>query len=146
MAAKAANSFETMLRNVLEYYLALCCIDYGGMLQEDFDNKSIDQLTMGQVVQALEKVDRQITKCCLRSLPEAETVLAHPRLIKPILKDLRRVTKLRNRLHHQLDVFTDEPEFVRNVGALLAGIRSLAASAVFDLVVLASGRQQDRLD
>jgi protein-tyrosine-phosphatase len=137
IASKAVDSFDGLLREVLEYYLTLCRIDYASTLQDDFDGKSLDQLTIGQVAQAMLKVDKQITKCCRGSLPEAQSLLAHRGLIKPISRKLYEVIRLRNDLHHRFDVFADEPRIVRNVGELLTGIRELLRDAVFEIVVIA---------
>lgn len=66
IAGKAVNGFENVLRESLAYCLDLCEISYASALASDFDEKPLDKLTLGEVVQSFDKLDTKLTHC-LRS-------------------------------------------------------------------------------
>jgi hypothetical protein len=68
IAGKAVNRFENVLRESLGYYLHLCGVPYAAALAPDFNGKPMDKLTLGEVVQSLDKLDTKFFQC-LRSKP-----------------------------------------------------------------------------
>jgi hypothetical protein len=125
IAGKAANGFEAVLRESLAHYLERCGVSYTAELAADFNQKPLDKLTLGEVVQSFAKLDKRLTHC-LRAKRDPRTPLMHQkRLIgKAHGRRLADITKLRNVLHHQMDTFArDEAALIANTSHLLRLIR-----------------------
>lgn len=75
IAGKAVNRFENLLRELLGYYLNLCGVSYVAALATDFNDKPLDKLTLGEVVQSFDKLNIKFFQC-LRSKPTIAARLA----------------------------------------------------------------------
>jgi hypothetical protein len=139
IAGKAANSFENLLRESLEYYLAFCDLSYDSELAPDFEGKPLSKLTIGQVVQSFEKLDEKLT-LRLRSIPNAQEYLKNRRLVGSQKNVLQRITKLRNLLHHNREVFADnENTLTTNTVELLSLVKRVLVSPLFEVIAKVSG-------
>lgn len=142
IAGKAVNTFENVLRDCLAYYLDLCGLSYDAELASDFDEKPLHKLTMGEVVQCLDKLDRKFTACIRSILPDH--LVANKRLIgkdqKQVLHD---ITKLRKLLHHHRARFAkDEATLEQNTTQLLRLIEQALSGRIFQIVRNMNGPQE----
>ena len=61
IAGKAVDEFDEVLRQLFSHYLAICQVNYDEALRPDVDGKSVEELTMGQVLNGFRKMNKQFT-------------------------------------------------------------------------------------
>jgi len=68
VGSKSVDLFDAVLRELLRFYLELASVKYDERLKKVVGSKSIDELTMGQVIVCLRTLDTEITRaCCIYS-------------------------------------------------------------------------------
>jgi len=136
IAGRATDEFEQLLRELLGYYLWVCHLNYDEVLRADMEEKALDRLTMGQVVQAFKAMNRRFTSRCRQLSQEASSRLERRRLLSgPVARQLDELTDLRNMLHHRpLEYAQDEPTLGKNAARTLTLIRNTLADFLFEAV------------
>lgn len=141
MASKAANLFEKLLRDLLEYYLFVCSIDYDQELRDAMEGKNLDKLTMGQVIQCFSKGNKQITKRC-RSLSSivAQSLKSRRLLTSSVTKQLDEIKDLRNLLHHHPHKYAkDEQTLGSYTKSMLSLIKDVLDDVLFNIPLFSHG-------
>jgi hypothetical protein len=126
IAGKAAVGFENLLRKCLADFLALTGLSYETELAPDFPGKSLGKLTLGEVVQSLDKLGRKFSR-----------VLGKDVLLRKAHKRrLAEITALRNMLQHREDDFApDKATLKKNTAHLLSLIQQELAEPLFTTAV-----------
>jgi protein-tyrosine-phosphatase len=129
VGSKSVDLFDAVLRELLRFYLELASVNYIERLTKVVGSKSVDELTMGQVIVCLRTLDAEITKVCRLNISNVAKGLANRRLFTPrIEKTLTEITKARNAMHHHLPIFAkDEVTLVKKVKTLLEHLESVLA-------------------
>jgi len=137
IAGKAVNGFENVLRESLGYYLSLSGLPYESALAPDFTGKSLDMLTLGQVVQSFNKLDRKFVRCLRSRATIVGRFTGAKRLIGKMRKEqLDEITKLRNLLNHYPEKFTkDESTLMSNTTQLLSLIQQQLSGPLFQTLL-----------
>jgi hypothetical protein len=112
IAGKAAGSFENLLRDCLLHFLKLSGLAYESELAPTFSGKTLQKLTLGEVVQSLDMIGGKLS----RLLGKRNLLIRRSHRNR-----LGEITTLRNQLHHNLeDKFAkDEATLVVNTSRLL---------------------------
>jgi hypothetical protein len=115
IAGKAVDGFENLLRTHLTHFLATSSLTYETELAPDFLGKSPQKLTLGEVVQSLDKLGRRFSRVL------GKDVL----LRKGHKRRLTQITRLRNMLHHHFEekFASDEATLTENTIRLLSLIQ-----------------------
>jgi hypothetical protein len=123
IAGKAANGFENLLRKCLAHFLAVSGLAYESELAPDFPGKSLQKLTLGEVVQSLDKLGGKLSRMLGKDL----------QIRKAHRSRLTEITALRNLLHHHFDdeFAKDETALVNNTSRLLSLIREELSESLF---------------
>lgn len=123
VAGKAANGFENLLRQRLAQLLAVSDLTYESELASDFHGKSLQKLTMGEVIQSLDKLGGKLSRLLGKDLL----------LRKGHKSRLAEITALRNLLHHHFEerFARDEADLVSNTGRLLSLVREELSEPLF---------------
>jgi hypothetical protein len=111
IAGKAAGGFENLLRDCLIHFLSLAGLSYQSELAPTFSGKSVQKLTLGEVVQSLDMVGGKLSRLLGR-----KDLLVR----KQHRSHLAAITTLRNLLHHHL-----EDEFAKDEATLIANTSHL---------------------
>jgi hypothetical protein len=134
IAGKAVNSFENLLRDCLVFFLGICSLSYEKEAAANFDEKPLHLLTMGEVVQTFEKLDRKLTTC-VRSMSVAHLVATRRLVGQDQKRVLNEITKLRNLLHHHRATFSrDEDTLEENTKQLLKLIEEALSGRIFEII------------
>jgi protein-tyrosine-phosphatase len=138
IASKAVNSFEKLLRDLLRHYLSICKISYDQEIRSVMENKNLDGLTMGQVIQCFEMKNQQITKCCRLLSPKAAQSLQNRRLLTDsVSKQLNEIKNFRNLLHHHPSKYArDEETLKNNTKYMLSLIQNVLADILFKIPLM----------
>jgi hypothetical protein len=134
IAGKAVGGFENLLRKCLADFLVVGGLSYETELAPDFPGKSLRRLTLGDVVQSLDKLGRKLSR-----------VLGKDLLIRKAHKSrLTEITALRNLLvHHYEDEFAkDEITLAKNTIRLLSLIQQELTEPFFMIAAEEAQRAQ----
>lgn len=136
IAGKAVDGFENLLRKCLANFLTASGLSYETELAPDFDGKSLQKLTMGEVVQSLDKSGRRFSRVLGKDV----------RLRKGHRRRLTEITALRNMLHHHYeDEFApDEAALVKNTTRVLSLIHEELTEPFF--VIAAEEAERAEVD
>jgi hypothetical protein len=123
IAGKAAGGFENLLRDCLLHFLKVSGLAYESELAPTFSGKSLEKLTLGEVVQSLDMVGGKLSRLLGRDLL----------VRRPHKSRLGEITALRNKLHHHPgDKFAkDEAMLIANTSRLLLLIREELSEPLF---------------
>jgi len=137
IAGKAVNGFENVLRESLGHCLDLCELSYAFELASDFDEKPLDKLTLGEVVQSFDKLDTKFTHYLRSRCTVTGHLIGTKRLIGKTHKErLGKITKIRNILHHHLEKFgQNESTIKENTKGLLSLIQQELSGPLFQIVM-----------
>jgi arsenate reductase len=129
VGSKSVDLFDAVLRELLRFYLELASVKYDERLKKVVGSKSIDELTMGQVIVCLRTLDTEITRACRLTNVKFAKGLTNRRLFTSrIEKSLTEITAARNAMHHHLPSFAkDEATLVKKVRTLLEHLESVLA-------------------
>jgi protein-tyrosine-phosphatase len=145
IGSKAARTFDKLLRDLLKFYLFTCNVNYDQTLRKDMDGKSLEKLTMGQVRQCFEKMDRLFTKCCRLLSPKiAQFLKKRSLLTKPVTEQLDRAIEVRNKLYHPDEYVKDMPVLENDIKRMLILIQDILADALFGITLLFKSAGQRR--
>ena len=129
VGTKSVDLFDSVLRELLKFYLELAAVNYDERLKKVLGSKPVDELTMGQVIVCLRTLDTEITRACRLKSSNIAKGLANRRLFTPhIERSLTEITAARNAMHHHLPSFAkDEATLVKKVKTLLEHLESVLA-------------------
>lgn len=137
IGSKAARTFDKLLRDLLKFYLLTCNVNYDQILRKDMQGKSLEKLTMGQVRQCFEKMDRLFTKCCRLLSPKIAQLLKNRSLLtKPVTEQLGRAIEVRNKLHHPEEYVKDMATLENDIRRMLILVQDILADALFGITLL----------
>lgn len=139
IASKAVSRFEILLRDLLQWWLSACAIDYDQELKHQMEGKSLEQLTMGQTKECLVKLNQEFTSCWRARFPELGYRLRSRRLlIPPEEHRLNKILNIRKKLYHHGHYDKKEAALRSDTESLLSVIRELVAAPLFQLPMTAS--------
>lgn len=132
IAGKAADGFENLLRKCLAHFFDLSGLVYDTELAPDFPGKPLQKLTLGEVVQSLDKLGAKFSKALGK----------HLLVRKAHRSRLGEITGLRNLLHHHFDKFAkDEAILTANTSRLLSLIHEELSEPFFQVAAEETQRE-----
>lgn len=133
IAGKAVDEFDEVLRQLFSHYLAICEVNYDEALRPDVNGKSVEELTMGQVLNGFRKMNKEFTRHLRMSSRLGAEHLRGRRLLKDsTAKGLEELLGLRNTLHHQPHEFAKSEQALHdNTAAALTLIQDALADSPF---------------
>ena len=64
VGSKSIGLFDHALREILKFYIRMAAVSYEQQLKNIVKSKSIDELTLGEVIVCLRTLDKEITRIC----------------------------------------------------------------------------------
>jgi len=139
IAAKAVNSFETVLRESFRF-----CLENSGISTNQFTDqvgkeKPLDKLTLGEIIYHLKAKNTDLARRFLMT-PTTEARRVAALLTKEDIETLSKINELRRLLHHHREQFSeDEQALIKNSKAMLMAISKATATALFQIVARLQG-------
>ena len=133
VGSKSIGLFDHALREILKFYIRMAAVSYEQQLKNIVKSKSIDELTLGEVIVCLRTLDKEITRICRLKPSTIGDNLIGRRLFTPqVERRLTEITTIRNKMVHDQPKFAkNEAVLVKNIERLLKHLESILADPLF---------------
>jgi hypothetical protein len=136
IAAKAVNSFEHTLRDLVKVHLAISGLSYTELLKDKMRGIPVDRLTMGQAIRSLSLLDQALTDFWITTSPRISAIAENRSLVAGSVELLNRIRILRNRVHHEARRYrADQEPLLADTKEALVTMNALLAEPVFQVLV-----------
>jgi hypothetical protein len=135
IAKKAVDTFELRFRRIVKYYRTWA-VESKRSIVPSASGKSLESLTLGQLIEHLEQNDRTFTAVAKLDSQGKERFRNRRVMSRLIKQTLDRILELRNLLHHHPDQFAaDDDTLQANTVELLTLISDVMTDALFEYAV-----------